>query len=71
MDKDITDKIEFLNNDDEVLSITKCVCGHEYEPWCFYIDIYRDIATTCDHCGRKMYFKNTITVYEVVEKEDK
>jgi hypothetical protein len=67
MDKDVTDQVEFMNPDDELLPINKCVCGQEYEWWEFVISIYREDAFQCENCGRQLYFTQKIRVWEVVE----
>lgn len=65
MDKDVTDKVEFGNSDDEFLPLEKCVCGQVFGFWDHSLSIYRDNPTECPKCGRKLYFKNKITVFEV------
>ena len=67
MDIDITDKCEYYDNDGELLSLTKCACGRKFEPWDFIIGIYRDSPVVCE-CGRKLYFANNNTIYEVKEE---
>lgn len=62
---DVTDKMDFGDNDSEYLPITKCLCGKKFESWSFTISIYSDMADECPHCKRKFYFKNNIRVYEV------
>jgi hypothetical protein len=66
MNKDITDQVEFYNNDDESLPLTKCACGKVFDAWDFILSIYDDLPKTCRYCGRKMYFKLEIRVFEVV-----
>ena len=70
MDKDITNEVEFNLNDDECLPLTKCACGLEFEAWNFIVGVYRDSPAICPECGRKMYFKAGIKVYEVEEKKE-
>jgi predicted SprT family Zn-dependent metalloprotease len=65
MDIDVTDLVSFGNNDDEVLPLTKCVCGKEFESWRKIISIYREHAGECSNCHRKLYFKNRIRIYEI------
>lgn len=62
---DVTDKIELGSVDDELVPITKCVCGAEFEWWHFYISIYPDTPYGCPKCGREFYFENTVKVYQV------
>jgi len=64
---DITDKVDFDNNDDEYLPLNKCVCGKEFPRWEFTLGIYDDMPTECPACHRKMFFRLGITVYEIVE----
>ncbi len=63
--RDVTKLVEFGNNDDETLPIKKCVCGTKFPEWSFYISIYPDHAEPCPNCGRKLYFQNTIVVWEI------
>ena len=65
MDKDITDQCEFDYSDGEYLPLLKCACGKKFGYWNFSISIYREDAIMCD-CGRRLYFANKITIYEVV-----
>jgi hypothetical protein len=65
----VTKKVDFENNDDECLPITKCACGVKFSAWSFYISIYEDDPAVCPICGRKFYFRNGIQVYEVIEEQ--
>lgn len=67
MDKDITVLVKFEAPDDEMLPLMQCVCGKKYEAWEFAISIYRDDPYECRSCGRRLYFRNTVKVYEIVE----
>jgi len=71
MHKDITSQVSFADNDGELLPLTKCICGKEYEVWDFVLntDIY-DSPIKCDACGRRMYFEVSIKVYEIGEPRD-
>jgi len=62
---DITDKVSFEGNDDESLPITKCICGAEFKAWSFSISIYKENPKQCPACGRKLFFKPMIRVYEI------
>ena len=66
-DIDVTKDIRFGDNDGEYLPITKCVCGEKFNSWDFSISIYNDMLTECPKCNRKFYFRNSITIYEVIE----
>lgn len=65
MDKDVTEKTRFGDNDGEYLPLYKCVCGREYKPWDNILSIYRQDADPCEGCGRKLYFKVSVTIMEV------
>ena len=69
-DIDVTNQVQFSNNDDECLPITRCVCGQTFEPWKFTISIYRDGAYACLVCGRKLYFSFSIRIFEVIEASE-
>ena len=64
-DKDVTNLVEFDLNDDECLPIRKCVCGHKFDPWKFFISIYRETAYQCHWCTRKLYFEIALHIYEI------
>jgi len=66
-DKDVTPQVSFAEIDGESLPLTKCVCGEQFVPWEFIISIYREGANDCRKCGRKLYFRASIKVYEVLE----
>jgi len=40
MPLDVTDQVEFGNNDDECLPLHKCVCGKKFDHWDAIISIY-------------------------------
>ena len=64
-DIDVTDLVDFSNPDDEALPITRCVCGQKFQLWEFSISIYPDGAHECPNCRRRLYFSQSIRVYEV------
>ena len=66
---DVTDLVDFQNNDDECLPITKCVCGTVFAPWQFIISIYEDSPYKCPECGRGLYFRLGIRVFEVTNDD--
>ncbi len=68
-DIDVTSQVLFGENDGEYLPLTRCVCGHTFEPWDEMISIYRDDPYACDYCGRKLYFIANIKVIEIVDNE--
>lgn len=70
MDRDITDSVDFDLNDDEYLSLRKCVCGKQFDYWEFSISIYRDSAKECPSCGRRLYFLPRIAVYCITDENE-
>ena len=65
---DVTDRIEIGDYDDELATVTKCVCGAAFKLWGdFYISIYPDTPYACPKCGRKFFFGNEWKIFEVVE----
>ena len=68
-DIDVTDKVDFGNPDDESLPVTRCVCGHTWPMWDHHISIYDDVnwMNPCPKCGRRLYFRQSIRVYERVD----
>jgi len=67
-DKDVTEHVEYYNFEQESMAITQCVCGAEFEPWKFNIYISREEAERCPQCGRALYFRAHVCVYEVTEE---
>lgn len=70
-DRDVTEKVGRGRVDDELLPIDECVCGQKFGAWNAVLSIYRDTPFECFNCGRRMYFSNKITVWEVVDNEEK
>ena len=66
---DVTDQVDFQGNDDELLSITKCVCGAKFDPWTFMIGVYDDEPYECPKCSAKLYFRNSIRIYQIEDEE--
>lgn len=65
---DVTKQVEIGNPDDESLPILKCVCGHRAAYWEWIISIYDDfLLDPCPNCGRRFYFRQQITIYQVVD----
>ena len=67
--RDITSQVRFEDPDGETLPVTRCACGREFTPWNFMIGIYASDPYACPACGRRMVFRNSITVYELEEGE--
>lgn len=64
---DVTDAVEFSNNDDECLPLTKCICGAKWSPWSGPIlSIYDDSPTECPQCRRRFIFHLGIRVKQVL-----
>ena len=68
--EDVTNKVRFLNNDDEYLPIVQCICGKKFNPWDFIISIYPTDPTECPKCSRKLFFKLNIQVFEIMEEKN-
>lgn len=66
-DKNVTSQVTIGGYDEEMVAITRCVCGNKWHAWDFIISIYRDNIKPCPNCGRKLYCSIGVTVYEVVE----
>lgn len=60
---DVTKQVEFGTPDDELLPLTRCVCGQDFHLWDQSLSIYKDDCWQCPQCGRKLYFRNGIKVY--------
>lgn len=63
--KDITDKVKFGGNDDELLSLLECICGQTFESWTFLLNADKSSPVKCPGCGRKLFFEVGIRVYEI------
>lgn len=70
MTREVTNLVKFNDKDNEFLSISKCMCGKEFNSWEFSISIYPESIHPCPNCGREMYFKSyiNIKVYEFVDE---
>jgi hypothetical protein len=66
MDKDITKDCEYYDNDGDCLPLLKCACGETFDAWDFILSTERDRPHAC-RCGRRLYFTNAITIYEILE----
>jgi len=63
---DVTDLVRLGESDEESLSLERCVCGASWGYWdgpILHVD--KDDPAECDECGRKFYWRGTLTVYEV------
>jgi len=63
-DTDVTAQVEFGSVDGETLPLDRCVCGYRFGHWDEMLSVYRDDPWICPACGRKLYFKQKITVWE-------
>jgi uncharacterized CHY-type Zn-finger protein len=59
---DVTRDVTRGWEDEEIVQITKCICGSQKE---FTISIYKDDAHECPACGRRFVCRQTTKVYEV------
>ena len=64
-DKNVTELVEHGLPDNDSMGMRRCVCGAEFIMWGYYITMHRKSARACPECGRKLYFTQTISVYEV------
>ncbi len=64
-ERDVTAETSFGNPDDELLPLTKCVCGARFKNWDVTLSIYHDDPRTMECCGRRLYFSLTIQIIEV------
>ena len=62
---DVTAQVDFQNNDDENLPLTKCVCGKKFPLWQEVLSIYPDNPWACPDCGAKLYFSVSLRVFQV------
>jgi hypothetical protein len=68
--KEVTELVEFEENDGSFLPITKCVCGHKFRAWDFYIATLEFEVTECPVCGAKLLFDNKIRVFQQMDIND-
>jgi hypothetical protein len=67
LDKNVIDHMWFgFTDDDELLPVEECACGATFQPWEWYISIYRDMAYPCPKCGHKFYWGDG-GVWEITE----
>ena len=71
-DLDVTDKTNWGDIDGESLALTKCACGYKFGYLLdFIIGPYRDSPHHCPGCGRALYFKIRIQIFEIPELREK
>jgi len=63
---DITNQVEFDDNDGDSLPFKKCACGKKFGLWDCILHTDHNDPWECSHCSRKLYFTNKITVYEII-----
>ncbi len=56
-------EFSYANPDDEMLPITKCLCGATFKAWEMNVSVYRDDPTTMPCCGRRVYWSQQITLH--------
>ncbi len=61
---DVTKKMERGWEDEEIIQITKCVCGSTED---FMVGIDQGDPNECPKCGRKFVCVQTTKVYEVTD----
>jgi hypothetical protein len=61
---DVTSQVKRGWEDEEIVQITKCICGSERD---FTISIYKDDAHECPACERKFICQQTTKVLLVME----
>ena len=64
MDIDVTDKVDFGLNDEDLLPLYTCVCGQTFNSWDFILICESNEAAKCNNCKRELYFKLSIRIYE-------
>lgn len=63
-DTDITTQVTIHSCEDEIASISKCICGATFQPWAFVIT-KRNQPRACPECGKKLYCLIEVKVFEV------
>lgn len=66
-ERDVTPQTRFGNSDDELLPLTRCVCGQTFKLWELTLSVYADDPTRMDCCGRRLYFSNNVRILEVTD----
>ena len=64
-DRDVTNAVDCLNPDDESLPLVRCVCGSTHQRWTIQLGIDASDAEAMPCCGRRLYFRNHVRVFEV------
>jgi len=64
-EREVTAEVERGEVDGDALSLLRCVCGQEFEPWDFVITDWD--KRKCPQCGRGFRFEMEVAVYEVYE----
>ena len=67
MDKNVTGQVPIYGVDGESVAIQLCVCGKKFDPWCFIINSDKDTTELCPACGRKLYARVDVSIFEVKE----
>lgn len=66
--EDVTRLVSFGDPDGELLPMQYCVCGEKFAYWQEVLHSGSDDPWTCPKCGVKLYFTQSITVYEIKEE---
>lgn len=62
---DITDQVKFSSIDGECMPLLKCACGKTWDDWDFILGDDEDHPSKCFNCGRWLFFRAHVKVYEV------
>jgi hypothetical protein len=68
---DVTSRVAYELPDDEMLPITKCVCGKEIDLWHKTLSIYPDNIHPMECCGAKLYWVPALRVMQIKEEDEK
>lgn len=63
-ENDITSQVTVYDYNDDLVSISKCVCGHRFKPWEFILWADKDNPKQCPKCNKRMYCSIQVRVYE-------
>lgn len=65
----VTSLVKFGEVDGDSLPLERCICGQEFDGWKGPILFNKEEnPSTCDSCGRRYCFSNSITVYLIDEE---
>ena len=67
MPLDVTEQVQFGYIDNESMPLHKCVCGKKFDGWDQVLSMYENDAWQCDGCGRKLFFRCHVSVFQVTD----